>query len=195
MGQMIGVVAALVIGGLFLTTMMATLFNMQANSRDIANTVPLHQNAERLSNQLHDVLAMQGLNIKDGTSVVSATTTQFKFKTCWNFDNDSLSTTVDTIRITYDNTPGQLGKKMIVTAQGPSGGVRKIGDFESIQWLKDINFVYYDVNGSVTATTANIRSLRLDLSFEKASSTMGKPTIKNKVSLWSYFKNLYLPAS
>jgi hypothetical protein len=188
MAQIIGVIAALIIGGLFLTTMMTTLFNIQVNSKDLADTVPLHKNTEHLCNQMQSTLGMVGIGIHDGTAIVTASSSEFKFRTMWNVLGDSLSTVADTVWIRSGSTVNQLGRDVLVTSHN-----QLISDFKAVQWFKAMSFTYFDASGNITSTLANIRSMRVDLSFEKQSSMMGRPAMKNKVSFWCYFKNLYLP--
>ncbi len=188
MAQMIGVLAALVIGGLFLISMMTTLFNIQVNSRDLADTVPIHKNTEHLCNQMQSTLGLVGIGIHDGTAIVTASATEFKFRTQWDVFGDTLSTVKDTIWIRQGTNYNQLGRDVLVTCHN-----LPVSDFYAVQWFKSIAFTYYDVSGNITATLADIRSIRVDLSLEKPSSLVGRPTMKNKVSFWCYFKNLYLP--
>jgi hypothetical protein len=188
MAQIIGVIAALIIGGLFLTTMMTTLFNIQVNSRDLADTVPLHKNTEHMCNQMQSTLGLVGIGIHDGSAIVAAGQNEFKFRTMWDVFGDTLSTVADTVWIRSGNTANQLGKEVYVTCHS-----QPISDFRAVQWFKSMTFSYFDASGNTTATLENIRSMRVDLSFEKQSSMMGRPTMKNKVSFWCYFKNLYLP--
>ncbi|HNX00011.1 MAG TPA: hypothetical protein PLE74_13360 [Candidatus Cloacimonadota bacterium] len=188
MDQMIGIIAALIIGTLFLTTMMTTLFNIQINSRDLADTVPLHKSTEHLCNQLQSTLGMVGIGIHDGTAIITASSTEFKFRTMWSVFGDSLSTTADTVWVRQGSTVNQLGRDVLVTCHSQS-----LSDYRAVQWFKSMSFTYFDASGNVTTTLANIRSMRVDLSFEKPSSMAGRAPMKNKVSFWCYFKNLYLP--
>jgi hypothetical protein len=188
MAQIIGVIAALIIGGLFLTTMMTTLYNIQVNSKDLADTVPLHKNTEHMCNQMQSTLGLVGIGIHDGTAILTASSTEFKFRTKWDVFGDSLKTVADTVWIRSGSTVNQLGRDVLVTCHN-----QPVSDFKAILWFKSMAFTYYDASGSITSTLSSIRSMRVDVSFEKQSSIMGRPTMKNKVSFWSYFKNLYLP--
>jgi len=85
------------------------------------------------------------------------------------------------------NTQTPFGKALRVTQDG--GEVNNLG---FIFWIDALKFRYFDINGSLTTTPSQVRSVDLWLTFRRNAQTLHREPLRTKIQMRCYLMNAYL---
>jgi len=180
MSSILDVLGAMITGSIILLMMFSALFNIQVISYNTQLQISLSQMSEdlitgrKIGNDhylgLESFLSRVGAGVPDSLAIIEATSTSFKF-----LGRSNTSSAISSPLYVYKDD-------MVNHISGPF-------------WLADpLSLTYYDENENPTLNIADIRSIKVDITFlyNTYRSDIDKKLIKHNIVFWKYFKNLYL---
>lgn len=199
MGSMLDVIGALVIGGMFIITMMTSIFKIQQLSYNSNMLTTLNKTSELVTRVIdYEYLARLGNGLKDKSSIITEandTTFTFRYKKATAIIPVSMQlrthTTISNIYnfgvyVNSSATPS-LGTFLLEAKNTGTGAKKSI-------------FTYYNENDARIMTPNDslqyIRSMRLSLYFVYEGRLTGAGVgvdkrYRNQIYLWKYFNNMW----
>ncbi|MDP8202212.1 MAG: hypothetical protein P9M11_08730 [Candidatus Tenebribacter burtonii] len=190
MSSILDVLGAMITGSIILLMMFSALFNIQVISYNTQLQISLSQMSEdlitgrKIGNDhylgLESFLSRVGAGVPDSLAIIEATSTSFKF-----LGRSNTSSAISTYYFVQKAASSPLyvyKDDMVNHISGPF-------------WLADpLSLTYYDENENPTLNIADIRSIKVDITFlyNTYRSDIDKKLIKHNIVFWKYFKNLYL---
>ena len=190
MHSFLDAIAAVLVGGIVLLTVLTAITNIQEHAYNTTMQVTVNQISEHVSTVLQKYLSAVGLNVDSATAIVHARKKSFRFRGEYN----------DIIHEflieqgTQDTTTGWWPLSI------KSDGITIMGNFYTEE---EVKYSYYDIDGNKIAFVGNsiaagnlpnIRSIRCEQSFVHPGWIYGgqTTTIRNRIVFWKFFKNMYL---
>ncbi|MBN1326599.1 MAG: hypothetical protein JW996_01485 [Candidatus Cloacimonetes bacterium] len=194
MASILDALGAVIIGGLLLLTMMASLFNLQGKAIDIEQQVILAEVSESVAGIISEYLAVAGAG--QSAQILSGTGDS---RLTFTGSNSTYTSALNTYDIRQDSVT-TLGFPLSVFIDN----FRVLGPF----FLSDsLRFFYFDdalnsistVNGNIANENLHqIRSVRMEMEFfydAFAPDSLAGPDRKdpkNRIVMWQYLNNMYL---
>ena len=176
-------IAATIIGGIFILTMITSIINIQAVGVNTNQQIILVEISEDVVSVIESYLSLVGAGVADSAAIISTQDTLFSYSYA-----DSVGGAPHVVDITQENING--AKQLSVYADGNVTPV--LGPFE----LSDfgIQFTYYDVNNNPNPADSLVRYVQMIMEFEYDTfrEDIDKRFIRHRIQIWKYFKNLYL---
>lgn len=187
MSTMIDVLGAMVIGSMLILAM----FTFQYQLTDTANSViymeGMVEHMQVAYKQINSLISLAGIGILPANTVVVADSNRMEFRTKWNYQTKSIGFTDNRLELSLSNVQTQLGKALTVRQNGTL-----MNDLGYIFWVDNLRIKYYDIDGHVTTTPANVRSAELWLTFRHNAPSQGGQTLHTKIQMRCYLMNTYL---
>ena len=177
-------IAATIIGGIFILTMITSIINIQAVGVNTNQQIQLVEISEDVVSVIESYLSLVGAGVADSVNaIISTQDTLFSYSYA-----DSVGGSPHVIDMTQENINGV--KQLSVYEDGNVTPV--LGPFE----LSDfgIQFIYYDVNDNPNPADSLVRYVQMIMEFEYDTyrEDIDKRFIRHRIQIWKYFKNLYL---
>ena len=183
MAAILEAIAATVIGGIFILTMIVSVINIQAIGVNTNQQIALVKISEEVVSVVENYLSLVGAGVSDAAAIISTRDTLFTYSYA-DYDGGA-SHVVD---IEQENINGV--KRLSIFVDG--GATPVLGPFE----LSDfgIQFTYYDVNGNPNPADHLVRYIKMIMEFEYDTyrEDIDKRYIRHRIQIWKYFKNLYI---
>lgn len=183
MGSLLDAVGALVIGGMFLVTMFTAQFNVRSIGSDSNMELTLIEMSEKVVDNVNSYLSKVGLGVVGTDKISVASPNSFEFKGKDNILDPTY--TILVVQEAYDDAEKGYPFKIY------RNGSLELGPF----YLADsLRITYYDIDEVITYTRENIRSIKVEMEFtyDIYSSGVRNKKIRNKITFWKYFDNLYI---
>lgn len=198
MSVILDILGAVIIAGLLLLMLMGFQFHVTETAQRHIFASSMVHHMENAASRLNHVIGMAGLGVDSPQNAVArADANAFVFRSYWDFHNDKLGNTREQpnyISISLRDSPESTGKA-IELRQGNSTNIAThtiLEDMGYIFWVDDLNFVYFDVNGSPTKDTKKVRSVDVRMTFRRGGPFIDTRDLTNKLQVKCYLMNTYL---
>ena len=176
-------IAATIIGGIFILTMITSIINIQAVGVNTNQQILLVEISEDVVSVIESYLSLVGAGVADSAAIITTRDTLFSYSYA-----DSVGGSPHIINMTQENISG--AKQLSVYEDGNVTPV--LGPFE----LSDfgIQFTYYDVNNNPNPADSLVRYVKMIMEFQYDTfrEDIDKRFIRHRIQIWKYFKNLYI---
>jgi len=187
MGVLLDVLGAMVIGGMLLIM----IFNFQYQLTDTAQSVmfiaDMMDHMQEAATRLNNIISMGGIGFQPSAMVTVADSNLVEFRTQWDYRANAISAIEHRVTLSIASTQTPFGKALRVTQDG--GEVNNLG---FIFWIDALKFRYFDINGSLTTTPSQVRSVDLWLTFRRNAQTLHREPLRTKIQMRCYLMNAYL---
>jgi len=179
-------IAATIIGGIFILTMITSIINIQAVGVNTNQQILLVEISEDVVSVIESYLSLVGAGVADSAAIITTRDTLFSYSYA-----DSVGGSPHIINMTQENISG--AKQLSVYEDYEDGNVTPIlGPFELSDY--GIQFTYYDVDDNANPADSLVRYVQMIMEFEYDTfrDDIDKRFIRHRIQIWKYFKNLYL---
>jgi len=188
-----------ILGALMIATiLLLMMITFQLQLRDTADrtifAAQMMNHEQRACKELNGLMALAGVKMPiDSIAVIIADSTKMAFRTYWDFQNNVMTETPNTISFTLSATATDFGRELdILQSASP------VYDLGSILWLEDLKFFYYNIDGDslgnqvIGSDRVKIYSCDVNMTFKRDAPTVGTTALRTKVQLRCYLMNRYL---
>lgn len=194
MGAILDVLGALMIGTMLLLMMMSFQMQLRETADRTIYASYMMSHEQVACKELNGLIALAGVNIPiDELAVTEASPTRMAFQTYWDYQNNVMTTTANTISFTLNANATDVGRELnILQSASP---VYNLG---AILWLEDLQFYYYDIDNTYLGQTVtgnarlNIYSVDVGMTFKRDAPNSHTTPLRTKVQLRCYMMNRYL---
>jgi hypothetical protein len=194
MAVLIDLLGALMIATLLLLMMMTFQMQFQQTADRTIFAAQMMTHEQRACRELNGLIALAGVNFsRDSTVVIVADSTRMQFRTYWDYMNNVMTSTANTLTLTLNPSTTDVGRELSIWQ-----AATPVYNLGSILWLENLKFQYYDVTGAslgyrVTgAALKNIYSIDVDMTFKRDPPMIQTTPLRVKVQLRCYLMNRYL---
>jgi hypothetical protein len=194
MAVLIDLLGALMIATLLLLMMISFQFQFQNTADRTIFAAQMMTHEQRACRELNNLIALAGVNLPtDSVAVTVADSTRMAFRTYWDYMNNAMTTTANTLSLTLSPSTTDVGKELAILQS--ASPVYNLG---SILWLEHLSFRYYDLAGNslgqvVTgAARRNIYSIDVNMTFKRDPPVIQTTPLRVKIQLRCYLMNRYL---
>jgi hypothetical protein len=194
MSVLIDLLGALMIATLLLLMMMTFQMQFQQTADRTIFAAQMMSHEQHACRELNNLIALAGVNYPgDSIVVIIADSTHMQFRTYWDYMNNAMTTTANTLSLTLNPSTTDVGRELaILQAASP---VYNLG---SILWLENLSFRYYDIAGANLGTVVtganrlNIYSIDVNMTFKREPPMIQTTPLRVKVQLRCFLMNRYL---
>ncbi len=187
MSVLLDVIGSVIIGGTLILMMMTFQLQLQETSQRVLYASSMIEHMDAAASKLNKVFSLAGIGIPVDSICVTAQSSRVVLKTFWDCNSDTLSGARHNIEIKLATTNTQYGRALEITQDGTA-----LEDLGYIMYVESVSFVYYDRNGSVTTTSANVRSADVLLTFRRDSSWRPDRPLRTTIQIKCFLMNSYL---
>jgi hypothetical protein len=199
MSVLIDILGSLMIATLLLLMMITFQMQLQETADRTIFAAQMMTHVQKACKELNNIIGLASVNIPfEDVAVITAHRDSMRFLTYWDYKNNLMTNTVNTISITLapEDSLSDFGRDfgIIQIVQTPS----PVYDLGSILWLEDLRFEYFDINGNslgetVTGDTRkNIFSVDIKMTFKRDPPMIQSTPLRVRVQLRSHLMNRYL---
>jgi hypothetical protein len=194
MTVIIDVLGALMIATLLLLMMITFQMQLRETADRTIFAAQMMTHELRACRELNNLIALAGVNIPyDSVAVILADSTKMAFRTYWDYQNNVMTSTANTISLTLDTLATDVGKELsILQSASP------VYDLGSIFWLEHLNFNYFDIDGGTLGqivtgdTRKQIYSVDINMTFKRDPPLIQTIPLRVRIQLRCYLMNRYL---
>ncbi len=191
------------LGALMIATMLLLMMiTFQLQLRDTADrtifAAQMMTHVQRACHDLNGIIALAGIKMPtDSVTVVTADSTVFAFRTFWDFTDNCMTLNANTLsmELEADSTSmyAPTGFKLNIIQSAP------ILELQSILWLENLSFSYYDINNVFLGkqipdaeTRKKIYSVDVNMTFRRDPPDIRAVPLRTRVQLRCHLMNRYL---
>lgn len=187
MSVILDIIGSVVIGSMVLLMLITFQLRTNESAERFIYTKEMIAHIDQAATKLNHVIALAGVGFTPNTTVIHATTDSLVFNTYWNFETNALELTPLTISIKISQFPSPIGRALVILQNGIP--VDALG---YIFYTEDLEFRYFDKNGTQTTNKVNVRSTDMWLTFSRNPPVSGTLALQNRIQLKCYFMNAYM---
>ncbi|MCK9309067.1 MAG: hypothetical protein M0P99_02205 [Candidatus Cloacimonetes bacterium] len=187
MSVLLDVLGSVIIGAMLLMMMTTFQIQLQESSQRILYVATMVDNMDMAATKINKTFALAGIGMPVDSVCVIAETNRVAFKTFWDCNSDTLSTTRHTIEIKIADTANNYGKALIISQDGTP-----MTNAGYIFYIEAISFIYYNKSDVVTNSAGTVRSADVLLTFRRDSNGAGNRPLRTNIQVKCYFMNSYL---
>ena len=187
MQSLFDVITSVIVAGVLMISMFTALLAMQAQSFNSQMYMNMENNTTKIVRIIKNYyLGSVGVGTTSAP-IITATTTQFEFRSFIDSGTGTATSTDVTIR---ERTIS--GKKSIWIYRNNSYSQKLFGPFDLS--TDGLTFTYYDENDVSTTDISKITSVEMNINFAREGLNFRTNTplyITNHIVIWKYFEKLY----
>lgn len=187
MNVMLDILGAVIIGGMLLMMMITFQYSLREAADRAMYIKEMLDHMDMAAKRLNAVVALAGIGFTPTDTVNYATADSLVFKTYWDYQNDTLGASPNTISIRLANMPSPWGKALIIRQNGVP-----LNDMGQIFWVENIKFLYHNKNNALTTNIKDVRDAELHLSFFRNPPRADGKVLRNKLEIKCFFMNAYM---
>jgi len=187
MSVLLDVLSAMIVGGMVLMM----IFNFQYQLTDTAQSVvylaQMMDHMQEATFRLNNIISLAGIGYPPASMVSVADSTRMVFHTKWDYISDAISASEHLIVLKISDSQTDFGRSLQVSQDGTP-----MNDLGYIFWIHRLRFRYLDINGNLTTTPSQVRSVDMWLTFRRSAPTLRLQALSTKLQMRCYLMNAYL---
>ncbi|HOA29686.1 MAG TPA: hypothetical protein PKL34_06585 [Candidatus Cloacimonadota bacterium] len=187
MNVIIDVLGSVIIGSMLLLMMITFQYGMRESADRALYTKEMINNMDTAATKLNAVIALAGIGFDPGATVIYAAQDSLVFRTYWDYQNDRLGFTINTLSIRLANLPSPYGRALTIRQNNVP-----LNDLGYIFWIDGLQFKYYDRNGALTTQATSVRSAESWLTFFRNPPRADGRVLRSRLQVRCYFMNAYM---
>lgn len=194
MTVLLDLLGALMIATLLLLMMISFQFQFQNTADRTIFAAQMMNHTLRACSELNNLVALGGVNFPmDSVVVIVADSTRMQFRTYWDYQNNVMTGSANTLSLTLSSTTTDVGRELAILQSASP-----VYDLGSIFWIEDLRFVYYDMDGNslgqvVTGEARRgIFSVDVNMTFRRDPPMIQTTPLRVRMQLRCYMMNRYL---
>ena len=187
MNILIDLIGAAIIGSMLILMMMTFQFQLYEASDRLMYAMNMTDHMEMAATLLNNTIALAGVGIEPGDTVVHADEDSLVFWTYWDFQTETKDSSPNKMSIKLADAPNPFGTQVLITQND-----EVLQDLANIFWVDELKFRYYDINDNLTTNEDDVMAAELRMSFFRDAPRGGSRDITTKLQFKCYFMNAYM---
>jgi len=187
MNVILDILGSVIIGSTLLLMMITFQYGMRESTDRALYMREMIDNMDTAATKLNAVIALAGIGYDPASTVIYATQDSLVFRTYWDYQNDRLGFTANTLSIKLANLPSPYGRALTIRQNNVP-----LNDLGYIFWVDGLRFKYYDKFNALTTQASSVRSTESWLTFFRNPPRRNGELLRSRLQVKCYFMNAYM---